>query len=649
MSRSFQHCGPIRAALVCFCLIIVGPVQADIPSKETPAGGLDQELLVLAGANAATFSNPLWSPDGKWIALSDSRQDGVYLLDREKGTCLRITNSPSSGYAYNWSHDGRRLGFKLLIPPKDGDGPLLQMPVMFDVRQQQLTALHPAVARAGVPSFTADGRVGFAIDQELWILDDAGEVLKKLPLGHYANLAPISPDGTKAACNDANDRIWVLDLRNGDKTPVTPVGTAYFNPVWSPDSSRLVVSTVSGQLKTVDLRTGAVAELDEGSRPSWSPDGNKVFYSRTDRVDGARVTRSGVYSIRPDGSGKTPLTSETSEYAVGGYVSPDDGKVAYVSLLDGQVYETPLGGGATGRTLGTRVALTDEATAIQAWDGMVSGTSADASSAVQANQLMADVQVAGIVPYLHQVYDTPNWFNGHWACGASAALMGINYYGILPWWDVTCSYPYTHVSHYGRYVCEIYAYNGYTYNIGSPDASGTTAWGGYGYIVRNNWIDTKGYMRDYIINHGLGSSVDWSPTWSELQAEVGNNNPFILLNSLTTAGHYITTIGYVTGQYTGIFNDPYGNKNTGYVNYNGAGVKYDWPGYNNGYSNLNTVHCFIYCRGTVNQPPTITQHPTSLVVPPGGTATFTVGATGTSPLSYQWQKNGSNVTNGGHY
>ncbi|HSW44541.1 MAG TPA: immunoglobulin domain-containing protein [Phycisphaerae bacterium] len=50
-----------------------------------------------------------------------------------------------------------------------------------------------------------------------------------------------------------------------------------------------------------------------------------------------------------------------------------------------------------------------------------------------------------------------------------------------------------------------------------------------------------------------------------------------------------------------------------------------------------------------NTPPSITLHPSGLVVPPGGTATFTVGATGTSPLSYQWQKNGSNVTNGGHY
>src|SRR5215472_15246671 len=41
--------------------------------------------------------------------------------------------------------------------------------------------------------------------------------------------------------------------------------------------------------------------------------------------------------------------------------------------------------------------------------------------------------------------------------------------------------------------------------------------------------------------------------------------------------------------------------------------------------------------------PAITTQPASQTVPPGQTATFTVVATGTAPLSYQWQKNGANI------
>ena len=47
--------------------------------------------------------------------------------------------------------------------------------------------------------------------------------------------------------------------------------------------------------------------------------------------------------------------------------------------------------------------------------------------------------------------------------------------------------------------------------------------------------------------------------------------------------------------------------------------------------------------------PAITQQPTNQTVVAGGTASFTVLASGTSPLSYQWQKNTVNLSNSGHY
>ena len=42
--------------------------------------------------------------------------------------------------------------------------------------------------------------------------------------------------------------------------------------------------------------------------------------------------------------------------------------------------------------------------------------------------------------------------------------------------------------------------------------------------------------------------------------------------------------------------------------------------------------------------PTITAQPASIAVSVGRTATFTVTATGTAPLSYQWKKNGTAIT-----
>jgi hypothetical protein len=42
-------------------------------------------------------------------------------------------------------------------------------------------------------------------------------------------------------------------------------------------------------------------------------------------------------------------------------------------------------------------------------------------------------------------------------------------------------------------------------------------------------------------------------------------------------------------------------------------------------------------------PPSITTQPVSQTIPPGNTATFTVVATGASPLAYQWRKNGTPI------
>ena len=47
---------------------------------------------------------------------------------------------------------------------------------------------------------------------------------------------------------------------------------------------------------------------------------------------------------------------------------------------------------------------------------------------------------------------------------------------------------------------------------------------------------------------------------------------------------------------------------------------------------------------TVNIPPSITTQPANKTVRAGQTAKFTVTATGTTPLSYQWKKNGVNIT-----
>jgi hypothetical protein len=213
-------------------------------------------------------------------------------------------------------------------------------------------------------------------------------------------------------------------------------------------------------------------------------------------------------------------------------------------------------------------------------------------------QELRAIRRIGDVPYHHQVYCTPAWFDGSGACGATSATMAIDYYHILPDWDFLATIPFDHTSHIGAYVSDIYTYNNFTYDILSEGG-----WGGHGFIWQDNGLHTAEDMRTYIEQHGLSSpAVEWSPSYQQVIDEVTASTPFVLLSSITTSGHYKTVIGYHEGMHTLYFNDPYGDKNQGYMNFNGAGASYDWPGYNNGYSNLNTVWCYIWARGTPPPP-----------------------------------------------
>ena len=58
---------------------------------------------------------------------------------------------------------------------------------------------------------------------------------------------------------------------------------------------------------------------------------------------------------------------------------------------------------------------------------------------------------------------------------------------------------------------------------------------------------------------------------------------------------------------------------------------------------INTDLMLDNIRVTVQNGPVITAQPQSVTVAPGGTANFSVTATGQAPLSYQWRFNGSNI------
>jgi len=570
--------------------------------------------VVATAANAR--AGIAFSPDGAHVAISAPSDRGVLVLDLESGLLSTLTHTPSSGYAFNWSPDSANLGFKVLHDVGDG---YLQEPMVYDAETGALRSLAAPSHLAGVPSFSAHGDIAYTLGHEA-IVVSAGGIESRYDLGQYVNLAVLSPDGRRLAFNAPDDSIWVIDLATLERHPVSQ--EPFYAPSWAPGGNRLLLRGINGTVACADLESSTVVSFGHGVSPAWLPDGEHVLFTATEvpRGDG-REPPATLQTIRFDGTGRRILSG------VSGYdarVSPD-GKAL---VLRPSMTAAPVVRSLAPEPGHGSPAAVPLMSLVSSQRDLKAGTPLQ-SAGPQAISRLDPVKIEN-VPYLHQVYDTPNNFDGNWACNATSAVMTLAFYGVIDPWDTTVSVPTPHVSHYGNYVSEVYTVNGHKLDVGSADPNGNMAYGGYGYIVQGDWEDTKGHMAEYIEFHGPSSAVDWSPTWEKVKSEIDDQHPFVVLTSITSAGHYIVDIGYHSDQHTAIFNDPYGNKNDGYMNYEGAGVLYDWPGYNNGYSSLTTVHCFIWSRGTVEPPADAGTEPDALATPD---AEVTTDASTTSEAS----------------
>jgi hypothetical protein len=260
------------------------------------------------------------------------------------------------------------------------------------------------------------------------------------------------------------------------------------------------------------------------------------------------------------------------------------------------------------------VVQTEDAVRLLDEDGQMQEEIRFSGAGTLAPQQVSSVVVDYDVPYVHQRWDTPTWWDttarwgGDWSCGPASAVMALAYFNQLAEHTISVTKPrnVTHASDYGWYVptdsCS-YPYNnctGYTYisacegtnpfSNASPykdPMSTNKAAGAHGACVAGTGKADQGMMQTYVQKHDVGSFYESSPTEAKVQGEL-DGGALVLLDTCllgSDVGHFVVVRGYTDDSPTEyIVNDPWGDKSSGTYDtcennadiHCGEGVQYSW-------------------------------------------------------------------------
>jgi len=195
--------------------------------------------------------------------------------------------------------------------------------------------------------------------------DRSGKSLEPFgDLGSYRTLA-LSPDEKHVAFDRADSQnpsvrnIWLYEFARGVTTRFTFDAGLDFDPVWSPDGTRIIfTSSRSGAFDLYEKLSNLASDdepvyksIDAKASSSWTPDGRFLLY-----YNPVPPVRQWLLPVSP-GAPRKPVRINNSDFnEAAGRISPDGRWVAYNSDESGrgEVYVRPLDvSAALGASLGS--------------------------------------------------------------------------------------------------------------------------------------------------------------------------------------------------------------------------------------------------------------------------------------------------------